>query len=89
MIHIPDREFGITEDQFIKMMYLHQQPALALQKDMRKSIITITHNYWKKVTNKDNKPSINFNEVYRRQKEFDTIYDEELKKLCEWYFKLE
>ena len=84
MIHIPNREYGITEDQFVKMMYLHQQPALALQKDMRKSLIMIPHIYWKKVTNKDNKPSIKFNEVLKIQKEFDIAYDEELKKICEF-----
>ena len=58
-----DKQFGVDESQFIEMMYRHQQPALSIQRDMVKGLLSPV--FWKRA--KKHPPLVNFREAWKLQ----------------------
>ena len=71
-----DKQFGVDEAQFVEMMYRHQQPALSIQRDMIKGLMTPI--FWKRA--KKHPPLVNFREAWKMQITYTEKVAEDAKK---------
>jgi len=79
LINTKGREWGVTEEQFVEIMYQHLSPCIAIQRDIKKGIFNMP--FWRRGTK--HPPLVPYSEAWKMQKEIEDKHKEEARLAAE------